>query len=143
MYIEQPHIKVWLERGYAKRISTDVATSFGDYLNSLPWGLSGTQLNWLALPPHKTLKLDALLTSANRDWDATKMGQNECVVFWFAPGQPCIACSSHFAMSRIDEAYWKAPGRRYMFAGSFSGEIFSPIFENFAEYDGSETVRVI
>jgi len=62
------------------------------------------------------------------------------VIFLYFADQPCIACETKFAITNFDQAFWKAPGKRYVFGASVRDGLIEPIMSHFAEYDGGDTI---
>jgi hypothetical protein len=54
-----------------------------------------------------------------------------------------LACRSEFAATHLDEAFWKAPGRRYLFGASMVGDQIKPNFQHIAEYNGADRLTVV
>lgn len=85
--------------------------------------------------------LSTLTESQRLDWlRTTLMGNDPLLVFWYVFDQPCIACDAKFAISNIDHAFWKAPGKRYVFGAHVRDGLIEPVMSHFAEYDGADTL---
>jgi hypothetical protein len=68
------------------------------------------------------------------------LGNDPLLIFWYVADQPCIACDPEFAITNIDQAFWKAPGKRYIFGARISGGHIEPVMPHFAEYDGADVL---
>ena len=141
MQIESGNIRNWVDSGYAKIVPEEVAFQFGNYLNGLPWLPSGTGIDWGHLP-HEIVDVSVATEMQRIDWLAsTLLRDDPYLVFWYGPNEPCIACLSRFAVVNIETAFWRAPGRRYLFGASMYNNSLNPHFSGFAEYDGGDILR--
>jgi hypothetical protein len=140
MYVAAEHIEQWLRAGKAKLITDAVASQLGAYLNQLPWLPAGGGLDWSQMKG-SPITLSAFTEQQQHDWlRTTLMGNDPLLIFWYVPDQPCIACDVDFAISNIDQAFWKAPGKRYLFGARIHNGIIEPVMSHFAEYDGADTL---
>lgn len=143
MYIAREHIEQWLRTGEAKVVPATVATQLGAYLNQLPWLLGGGGLDWSQMKGSK-VDLSMLTESQQLDWlRTTLIGNDPLLVFWYVADQPCIACDAEFAISNVDRAFWKAPGKRYVFGARIRDGVIEPVVSHFAEYDGADTLTAV
>ena len=137
MRVASEHIQAWIRTGKGFVLPVEIAGRFGQYLDGLPW--CGTGLDWSRITGKK-LVLGTLNEEQMAAWLASvPIGRDPYLVFMYAPDEPCLACESAFAFANIDQAFWKAPGKRYMFGRSIHDGIFEPNFAHFAEYDGADT----
>lgn len=140
MYIASEHIEQWLRAGRAKVVPVAVATQLGAYLDQLPWLHGESGLDWSQLRGKQAV-LSTLTELQQFDWlRSTLMGNDPFLVFWYVADQPCIACDAEFAISNIDQAFWKAPGKRYVFGARVRDGRIEPVMSHFAEYDGADTL---
>jgi hypothetical protein len=140
MYISSEHIEQWKRAGKAIFVSTEIAKKIGEHLDQLPWNPSGTGLDWEKIGGSRAA-LSELTEQQRINWlESTSLRNDAFLVFWFSPNQPCIACDFEFAISNIEQAYWKAPGKRYVFGASINHGNIEPVFDHFAEYDGADTI---
>jgi hypothetical protein len=138
MHIASEHIQEWIRTGKGLVVPVEIAIRFGQYLNGLPWLASGTGLDWSRIKGKKVM-LCTLNEGQRASWLASiPIGGDPYLAFWYEPDEPCVACESAFAFSNFDQAFWKAPGRRYVFGGSIRDGTFEPNFIHFAEYDGAD-----
>lgn len=139
MNVLAEHIQKWVENGHAVVLAVEFSSRFSDYLSTLPWRSGGAGLDWGKIKGER-FSLSALESSPVTERPAL-LEHGGYVVFWYSARELCIACDADFAAVNIDSAFWKAPGKRYIFRGEFSsaGE-FLPKFERFAEYDGAEEI---
>ena len=137
MYIDNEPLQTWLKTGEAHLVPADVAADFGHHLRELPWSSSGSGLDWTQIS-NVSANLSALSKEELVSWlHSTAFRSDSVLVFWFGPNEPCIACEAPFAISRIDQAFWTAPGRRHIFGANFSTGL-RPEFTHVAEYDGAD-----
>lgn len=142
MYIASEHIQRWLETGKANIVPATVASRLGEYLDRLPWLPSGSGLDWSQISGSRAV-LSVLTASQLNDWlGSTLLGNDPLLVFLYHPEQPCIACDMEFAISNFGQAFWNAPGKRYMFGASVRDGLIEPIMPHFAEYDGGDMLNV-
>jgi hypothetical protein len=140
MHISNEHIQEWIRSGRATVMPSDAGAGFGTFLNTLPWSAGGSRLDW-AMIDGVEANLSVLTGAQLVAWlRSTSLGGDPYLVFWFAPDEACIACKSDFAITNIDQAFWKAPGIRYLFGASFDQGAFCPAFNHFAEYDGADSL---
>lgn len=140
MYIASEHIQEWIRTGKALVVPVKISTQFGQYLNGLPWLANGGGLDWSRIRGSECA-LTTMDELQRTSWlISTPMGRDQCLAFWYSQNEACIACESVFALSNLDHAFWKAPGKRYLFGGSIIDGKFEPIFCHFAEYDGADTL---
>ncbi|MET3444714.1 hypothetical protein [Ralstonia sp. 1138] len=140
MYITSTHVQQWLHTGKAKTLPVEVAAQLGDHLNRLPWFPGGGGLDWNQLAGNR-LDLSTLTEEKLDDWlRSTVMGGHSHLVFFYADNQPCIACDVEFGMANIDEAFWGAPGKRYVFGATLEAGRILPAASHFAEFDGAGTL---
>lgn len=139
-YILSEHIQNWIQGGICQSVSAEVATEFGDFLNAQPWAGSGNGVDWnkigaseLSLTLDDSQRIDWLSSSCFRDC--------RFIVFWYSPLSACLACDSEFAVCNIEQAFWKAPGKRYIFGANVHDGLLRPEFEKFGEYDGADLLR--
>ncbi|MFC5742470.1 hypothetical protein [Dyella tabacisoli] len=69
-----------------------------------------------------------------------KIGADPYIGFLYSPDEPCIVCEFNFAMANMDTAFWRAPGRRYIFGCSFVNDELITYFSHFAEYSESKLI---
>lgn len=140
MYIASEHIQQWVRTGKAKVVPLGIALQFGEYLNQFPWLPGGSGLDWSHMKGHR-VTLSTLTKSQTSDsLRATPLSRDPFLVFWYVADQPCIACDTEFGISNIDQAFWKAPGKRYLFGASIRDGLVEPVMSHFAEYDGADTL---
>lgn len=115
MYITSEHIQQWIRTGKAKVIPVAIAEQLGEYLDRLPWLPDGNGLDSNQLEGSR-VALPTLTDSEQPNWiNSSSMSEDPFLVFWYVRSQPCIACDMEFVISNIDQAFWKAPGNRYVF----------------------------
>ena len=136
MKIESGHIKEWLNAGRFMVVSANVAALLVARLESLRWSPSGTGLDWVSVnnteANFEKLKNDEIL-----DWIQTTAFKDDThLIFLFDPGEPCIACDLQSGILMVDQVFWKAPGRRFIFGAKLDGTL-QPEFNHIAEYNGS------
>jgi|APAra7269096870_1048528.scaffolds.fasta_scaffold08991_1 hypothetical protein len=142
MYIASEHIQQWVRTGEAKVVSDAVASQLGEYLDHLPWLPSGNGLDWGVMKGNQA-DLSTLTEEQQFDWlRTTPMGGDPFLVFLYVADQPCIVCDMKFAISNIDQAFWKAPGKRYVFGASLRNGVIEPVMPHFAEYDQTGILTV-
>ncbi|CAJ0705284.1 hypothetical protein LMG19089_03801 [Ralstonia edaphis] len=140
MYVLSKHIQQWLQAGTARTLPTEVAAQLGDHLNRLPWLPGGGGLDWSQLAGNR-LDLSALTDEKLDHWlCSTVMGGHSHLIFFYADNQACIACEIEFGMANIDQAFWGAPGKRYVFGATLEAGRILPAASHFAEYDGAGTL---
>lgn len=140
MYIASKHIQQWLKTGNAKVLPVEVASRLGDQLATLPWLSGGGGIDWNQLAGTR-VNLSALTQARLDDWLCnTVMGGHSHLVFFYADDQPCITCDIKFGVANIDQAFWGAPGKRYLFGAQSEAGCLQPIASHFAEYDGADTL---
>lgn len=143
MYISSEHIQQWIKTGTAFVVSTEIAAELGEYLNQLPWLPGGSGLDWGQIPGIRA-DLSTLSECEQIDWlKSTPLGGDPLWVFWYVDNEPGIACDRIFAIQNLDQAFWKAPGKRYIVGAVMNGnDVIEPVREHFAEYDGADTLIV-
>ena len=142
MYIASEHIREWIRTETARVVPVATATQLGGYLNQLPWVVGGSGLDWGQIRGER-FSLSTLTESAQLGrFRSTLLGSDPIMVFWYVADQPCIACDANFAMANIDQAFWKAPGLRYVFGASIRGGLVVPLMAHFAEYGGADDLTV-
>lgn len=140
MYVLSKHIQQWLQAGTARTLPTEVAAQLGDHLNRLPWLPGGGGLDWSQLAGNR-LDLSALTPENLDDWlRSTVMGGHSRLVFFYVDDQPCMACEIEFGIANIDQAFWHAPGKRYVFGADLDAGFVRPAAAHFAEYDGGASL---
>lgn len=142
MYIEREHIQKWLNDRVVTLVPVDVSKDFDDYLLQLPWQESGSGLDWLRLNGRRAV-LSQMTEFEQLTWfQSNPVGADPLVVLWYVGHEPCIAADPAFALANLDEAFWGAPGKRYMFGASLdkASNLVRPIFQHFAEYNGTDTL---
>lgn len=140
-YIEAKHIQRWIGDGSAVPVPVDVSKTLGEYLEELPWSQSGTGLDWEVLVGRR---LDlSRLNSQRQLLRSTFFEADPFVIFWYGCHEPGIACRAASAIDRIDEAFWGAPGKRYLFGGEVRGASITPVLAHFAEYDGASVIIAV
>ncbi|WP_144409977.1 hypothetical protein [Cupriavidus basilensis] len=137
MYISDGHIQEWLSMGSAIEIPIKIGDRFGRFVEGLPWSANGNGLDWTRIDGLRK-ELPSSSGEFLCEWlSKTNICKDSHVVFWFSFGEPCIACETKFSISNVDQAFWKAPGRRYIFGLNIIGSEFFPEYSHFAEYDGA------
>ncbi|WP_141639885.1 hypothetical protein [Cupriavidus basilensis] len=137
MYIYESHIQDLLNIGRAIIVPIEIGDQFGRFVEGLPWGANGSGLNWARIDGLRK-ELPSSSGVILSEWlSGTNINNDSYVVFWFSFGEPCIACETQFAMYNVDHAFWKAPGRRYLFGLNIRDGEFIPEYSHFAEYDGA------
>lgn len=137
MQIANEHIQAWLKSGKAQLVPINIASEFDAHLRVLPWNVSGSGLDWTQIGNTRA-NLAELSAIQLVEWlHATAFKDDSHLVFWFGPNEPCIACESHSAILEIDHAFWKMPGRCYLFGAKLDG-VLHPEFAHIAEYDGAD-----
>jgi hypothetical protein len=140
MHIRSKHVQQWIRTGYAIVVTEDVTAQFGLHLEELPWLPSGSGLDWTRL---KGLATDLSRIDAPHltNWLAhMPLGGDPYWVFWYSSEEPGIACEKAFAASHLSEAFWTAPGKRYVFGAAMQDGKLVPSFGHFAEYDGTDAL---
>jgi hypothetical protein len=134
--VDQEHIREWLDQGRA-RISPPGATgAFRASLNELPW--TGTHPAWGEID-HRVIRVDDINVAALAE---TPLGNHENVLVMFSPEEPGIICGTLDALERLDVLFWKAPGPRYLCGVDLvDGDVIAS-YDDFAEYDGADTLRI-
>jgi len=141
MHIESDHIRGWIESGEAIFVAREISFEFGRYLSEQLWMPSGMGIDWGGNQARE-INISAATARQKIDWLKSTCLRNEpYLVFWYGPDEPCIACRSDFAIINIDYAFWRAPGKRYLFGSRMGEGGIQPSFFNFAEYDGAEVLR--
>jgi hypothetical protein len=141
MHIERSErIQDWIHSGLARIVPPHSVAGFYEFLKTLPWSSGGGQLDWTLIEGTKA-DLSALTPAQLLSWfRTTPLGRDPYLVLWFAPNEACIACEADFAVINLDQAFWKAPGTRYIFGASFHQGTLRPVYEHFAEYDGADSL---
>lgn len=140
MYVLSKHIEQWLHAGTAEVLPVEVTAPLGAHLARLPWLPGGSGLDWTQLAG-TPLDLGALTREKQDDWlRSTVMGGHSHIVFFYADNQPCLACGTEFGLANIDQAFWGAPGKRYIFGAQLEAGRILPAASPFAEYDGAGTL---
>ena len=134
------HLEKWIENAQAELVDKEVSSRFTKYLNSLNWSVSGLKLDFNEFP-HKKINLSQIEESTLvSEIKNSSIGQSEKLFFFYNDTKPCLACELEFGLKNIDQAYWKAPGPRYMFCGNIiEGEVQED-FERLLMIDGVETL---
>ncbi|WP_345140102.1 hypothetical protein [Flavobacterium ginsengiterrae] len=73
----------------------------------------------------------------------TKIGRNSHIVFWYKSGQPSLMCKKEFALQNIDTAYWKTPGKRFMFGANIINGRVNLSFGDLLIYDGNDIINAL
>lgn len=140
MHITTSHIQQWLHTGKAETLPAEVSAQLGPHLSRLPWLPGGTGLDWSQLAGNR-LDLSTLTAEKQDGWlRNTVMGGHSHLVFFYSDDQPCIACEIEFGMANIDQAFWSAPGKRYVFGATLEAGRILPAASHFAEFDGADTL---
>jgi hypothetical protein len=138
-YIEAPHLREWIDARRAFVVSPTITASFGEYLESLPWHESGLRLDWSALESSSSaLDRPSLLGWVRQH----RIGKHQHVVVMYSPDEPGLLCSLRDAVENIDFLFLRAPGCRYLCGAEVNHDVVHPVFEDFMEFDGAETLTV-
>lgn len=130
----------WIENGIAVLTSTDISKEFYDFIETLPWNYIDGRIDWNVLG---NIKIDLKNLEENEIIDRIKssvIGQYERVVFWYDVSEPALSCRADVAFANFDVAFWNAPGRRYMFGANSFGKELICYYQDFAEFDGADTI---
>lgn len=73
---------------------------------------------------------------------ALRIGRHPFVMAVRRPEGPGIVSVFDAMFTKIDELAWKAPGAFFL-CGSTTLDPVSPVFEDFVEYDGVESLKAI
>lgn len=140
MHIGKKHIQEWIRAGHAIVVAEDIAAQFGRHLDELPWLASGSGLDWTRLKG-RMVDLSKLDVSHLGNWlTSVPVGEAPYIVFWYSSYEPGVACERSFAVSHLNEAFWMAPGKRYVFGAHMLEKELIPSYDRFAEYDGMNTL---
>lgn len=141
-YVRHEHLQELIRAGVASVVPANVCDDFARFLATLPW--LGTGLDWSKLPPACSLSLSSKSAEAVDDWlRRTRAGRQPYLIAFFSEGQPGIAIATRKALRHLDEIFWKAPGRRFMFGAHRHEEQWQPAFQDFLEYDGGERLTSV
>ncbi|MDR5818792.1 hypothetical protein QCE62_34770 [Caballeronia sp. LZ033] len=145
-YIDYPHLTVWIGCG-ASILPAGDSNAFDDYLSSLEWGSDGGLSEKYKFLENNLsdFESDGLFDSiAAVKWlDGSKVGRDSHIVFWYVRGQPGLICDKEFAIKNVDVAYWKAPGKRFMFGATFVEGKFKLSFDDFLIYSGADKISAL
>lgn len=145
-YIEYPHLKDWIDRD-ASILSISDSNKFDDYLSSLEWRMDGGLSESYEFIDAKLSDFDLGdffdLAAAIKWLNKSRVRKDSHIVFWYMRGQPGLVCKKEFAIGNIDVAYWKAPGKRFMFGARIVGGKFDFIFDDFLIYSGADNISAL
>ncbi len=146
-FIDNRLLKEWKELGAI--VSHDALSMvFYEVLESLPWmagHLDFKQLNIISTSLRS-------LSDDNGDLESEKVRiwintagtvEDEYMAFWYSQKQPCVVCSTDFALENIDAAYWGAPGWNYMFLCSVNNGVVVPNYKKILCYDSANELILI
>lgn len=135
-------VESWVAKNVAIIVPDRISNQFDLFLNNLPWNIAKTGIDWTKVGAREFVLRNKSDEEIVDFLAVSRLGLHSHLAFWYNRENIAVACPIDFAFRNIDTAFWKAPGRRYMFGVDISGDVFIENFDHFAEYDGADTITV-
>ncbi len=138
MYIDAPHVRTWIVQHNAQVAEPEICARFESFLVGLPW--AGSHIDW-SLVPYDTMELPIEVDAETvKRCVGTRWGRHGRLLIMYNGHEPGIFCDVAVGLKDLDLLYSAAPGTRFMCGARMVGRVVKPVFDDFAEFDGSSVL---